>query len=49
MSMHAVEQRINKIQDVRKITEEESWTRIWGGHPAPSPLTNGADFENVRS
>ena len=33
MSMHAVGQGINKIQDVREITEEESWTRIWGGGP----------------
>ena len=31
MSMHAVGQGIKKIQDVRKITEEESWARIWEG------------------
>ena len=30
--MHAVgQQGIFKIQDVREITEEESWTGIWGG------------------
>ena len=33
MSMHAAGQGIFKIQDVREITEEESWTRIWGGGP----------------